>query len=184
MKVAVTSDPVLALILAAHTRSMGAMEELQVLAKDQEMSNEQLKKLRALEGKLRDIRSDHEITRGEIDELKRLAKEAKDAGIAIDLDALFASLENYTFSTKANVGEYIEENSSATEGQAKKVNETLESIKDAIGEAKENVKGEASNRELDIQRITQEVSSAMQLQSNLSKTWNDVSKGIIANIRA
>lgn len=215
----VNSDPMMALILAAHTRSQIAMEDLSGLAKDQKASNDLLKEIRGLENELRKARSDGRITRDEISKIEQQAAALQEKGVGIDISTQLAGLRdllNVAMSEDGNkqyvasgilvseadrgmhnyrrlgdgshyreVGDDYLLASAASPHENHKANDkTLDSIKEAINDAKENVKAEVSNRELDIQRVTQEVSSAMQLQSNLSKRWSDVGNAIIGNMRA
>lgn len=216
----VNSDPMMALILAAHTRSQIAMEDLSGLAKDQKASNDLLKEIRGLENELRKARSDGRITRDEITKIEQQAAALQEKGVGIDISTQLAGLRGllnvassangegeyqssgilaseadngeHGYSTDVGDGSFYAENgedylfaSAASPHENHKTNDkTLDAIKEAINDAKENVKAEVSNRELDIQRVTQEVSSAMQLQSNLSKRWSDVGNAIIGNMRA
>ena len=196
----VNSDPMMAMILAAHTRSQIAMEDLSGLAEDQQQSNNLLKELRGLESELRKIRSDGHITRAELKGLSDKMTALQGKGVAIDAASFIAELEGQLKvaegggehgrlvkdSRESGVkdGDYLWANAASPHENHKTNDKKLDSIKEAINDAKENVKAEVSNRELDIQRVTQEVSSAMQLQSNLSKRWSDVGNAIVGNMRA
>ncbi|MCB9654052.1 MAG: hypothetical protein H6729_07995 [Deltaproteobacteria bacterium] len=243
MTAKIANNPTMALILCAHTRAMGAMEELSALAKDQQLSNEQLKRLRAFENMLRGMRADHVVGRRDLEKLVKEAEALNALGVRIDISTQIEFLtkslklvnapenQNSSGSDSSETGvdtggnkpyrdemgnvcgsgvdptdistptqppkdaqasttveesdrDYLREDRDGPYECWKTHAQNLDAIRDAIGECKENVKGEASNRELDIQRITQEVSSAMQLQSNLAKSDTDTIKGTIANIRA
>lgn len=196
----VNSDPMMAMILAAHTRSQIAMEDLSGLAEDQKASNELLKELRGLENDLRKMRADNKVTRLELDQFVEKVEALSNKGVGIDVAAFVTQLQadfhiaygggasgvkvSDRAGWTANNGDYLLANAGSVHENHKSNDKSLDSIKEAINEAKENVKAEVSNRELDIQRVTQEVSSAMQLQSNLSKRWSDVGNAIIGNMRA
>jgi hypothetical protein len=196
------TDPMMAMIVATHARTQVAMADLSELAKEQQHANTALTALRKVEETLREIRSDKTITFEEIEGLRKEAVDAKTKfNLDFDIEPLLQQLEkglHDVHQPDANDGRgqlvgdrraledgdylYIAQTSDVAEHKTNF--ENVDSIAKNLESAKDQVRGEVSNREIDMQRMTQEVSTSMQLASNLSKRWSDTDNAIVGNLRA
>lgn len=172
---AMTSHPMAAMISAQGYSQQLAMQELNGLAAEQQASNQALARLRAVEDKLRSILMDGEITSAELDELEAFAREA-----GVDIGDFLSAVRSEISASGGGKVAYSEYGDG--EGE-RKLRGLVKSLREQLGRRRDDIKGEASSRELDIQRASQELAIAMQLQSNLSKRWSDTLNAIVANMR-
>ena len=187
----ISSDPMLAMITAQHFSQKLAMQELSGLAADQKASNEAQAKVRAVEEHLSKMLMGGAVTRSEIDQLKALAEEA-----GVNIDQAIQQLHDHVdgaMEWRARVhpdaaplapdAQYFEYHEHSDEGYHRERRDTVKDIREQLTRRRDDIKGEAANRELDIQRVSQELSTAMQMQSNLSKRWSDTLNQIVSNTR-
>ncbi len=174
---AMRDDPMMVLIEAAYARSQATLDDLGGLAEEQKQSNSQMEKIRNVEKKLRDALTDNSLSTAELNEIEALAKEA---GVWEAISSPVAALRDAIEKTPEKVNVWIDQNS--TEAYHVDRRGWVDAIKESLKEFKENVKGQSANRELDMQRLTQEYSTASQMASNLSKRQNDTAMAIIRNL--
>lgn len=173
---AMRDDPMMVLIEAAYARSQATLDELGGLAEEQKQSNSQMEKIRNVEQRVREA-----INRGSIssDDLEYLRKMATEAGV---LSAIQLPLDDLKGRIDANGEGHAWVNLTSQDPGQIEINRLVEGLREGLKEAKENVKGQSANRELDMQRLTQEYSTASQMASNLSKRQNDTAMAIIRNL--
>lgn len=189
--VPVSGSPMMALITAQHFSQQLAMRELSGLATDQKSSNDALSRVRAVEEHLAKMISGGRITRAALDELKQLGEE-----VGVDLsggiDALHALVDYGVGWMRDNQPDQVPASRDeewgnymvgSEEDHQRAARDAVKAMGEQLTRRRDDIKGDASNRELDIQRVSQELSSAMQLQSNLSKRWSDTLNGIVSNAR-
>jgi hypothetical protein len=186
----VQSDPMMVMLRAIHARTQIALGELAELADAQKDNNEKLGKVRAAEQCLREmIATNGDITREELRELEQKCS----AEVGIDISSFTKSMwdEMDALKRSAEAGDAANGDGSrlwysehSTEGWMKDRQEAVKNIRESLNSLKDAIKGEGSARELDMQKVTQEVSTGMQAESNISKRWNDVGNAIIGNYRA
>lgn len=157
-------DAIPAIMAAMDGRVQGASADLSRLANEQQQSNDVLSKLSRVEDLLRRIGADGKADANELAALRREVEALARLGVDIDIEAELAQLASGT-------------GTEDTKSQ-------LASIKEALSSAKEGVRGDMSSRDFDLQVVTQALTTAMTLQSNLSKRWSDVADAIVGNMRA
>lgn len=192
------TDPMMAMIVATHARTQVALADLSDLAKQQQAANTTLTKIRKVEERLREIKADKKITHAEMNELRAEVKNLKDeTGIEVNIEGLLGELNKdlHDMHDTSDRGRQLNTNETREDGDYLLINaagsdnqqtnfENVDAIGKAFEGAKDQVRGEVSNREIDMQRMTQEVSTSMQMASNLSKRWSDVDNAIVGNLRA
>jgi hypothetical protein len=157
-------DAMPAMIAAVSDRGQQASKELGQLAGEQQHANDVLRKIGRVDDLLRKIRADGVVDPKELAALRKEVASLAELGVDIDIEEQLAEL--------------------ASGADKEETKTQLESIKDALSDAKDQVRGDISSRDLDLQMLTQEVARAMTLQSNLSKRWSDVADAIVGNMRA
>jgi hypothetical protein len=182
------ADPMFAMQFAVDQSRRGALEELAQLASDQQATNARLAELRKLKTAVKQALSDDRIDSAELDMVERLSRELG-VDLSPQLRALRVKLDEVTAEHSGrNVGHggerYMDLSPTSAEEWAQARGKLVEDLKSAIEMHEDNVKAEASNRELALQRATQEYSSVMQLASNLSRSSYETAKAIIGNTRA
>lgn len=174
---AMRDDPMMVLIEAAYARSQATLDDLGGLAEEQKQSNSQMEKIRNVEKKLRDALTDNSLSTAELNEIEALAKEA---GVWEAISSPVGALRDLISGISEGTHVYIDP--TGTDPGWVQRRGLVDALKEGLKEAKENVKGQSANRELDMQRLTQEYSTASQMASNLSKRQNDTAMAIIRNL--
>jgi hypothetical protein len=186
LRAILTADPMFALQFALDQSRQGALGELAELAAAQQATNDKLVNLRKLEGALRDKLSRGYLSENDLAELEGMAK-----GLGIDLkpqlDALRGLIDARPVSVQGDAApdgsRHIAIDPNGTDKYWQDRNKAVDDLKRAIDMHKDNVKSESSNRELDLQRATQDYSALMQQLSNVSRARYEIDKNIIGNIR-
>ncbi|MCK6545412.1 hypothetical protein L6R52_06045 [Myxococcota bacterium] len=173
-----SGDPQLTMIEAAYYRQQLALGELSSLAEDQKANNDQMKAIRGLQDELRKMLSDG--AKGgdkhlDVTELEGL--KARAAELGIDISAHVDSILGMINGESGNKS-FIWVN----DGSNKHVKDLVDQIKESLSSALDDVKSDASSKELDIQRVSQEVSTWTQMASTLLKKFNDTIMAVIRNI--
>ncbi len=208
----ITNDGLLALVIARDAQARLAEAELSDQAEIAQGLNEKQAKLRDVKKALRKGLSDDNLDPDEMVKIIAAAEEAgigdEVRTLMNDIFAASAAGRHHAESPD-NTGAYadVESYVAFRDAQAAigkkpnrtgdvKINETsdddgdklrakkVEGIREAISEALDTVKGEASGQELELQMASQEYSRATQLASNLLNVRNDVLKSLVQAIRA
>jgi hypothetical protein len=165
-------DPMMVLLAAIYTRTQIALEELSSLADAQKENNEKLDAVRNAENTVRRVLADGQIDEGDLQAIENAGTEA-----GIDLHSFTDQIRKELNGDTSYNAHGDDDRNRTLKARIDDLNASLNSLKDAI-------KGEGSARELDMQKVTQEVSTGMQAQSNISKRWSDVANAIVGNLRA
>ncbi len=206
-------DGMLALVIARDAQARLSEAELSDQAEVAQGLNDKQAKLRDVKKALRKALSDNTLNAGEMVKIKEAAEAAgigDEVGAAID--ALYAltdggrahaeghgnwddyasadAVVDYDKRLKAegkagpSVQTHLWINETSDVDYMKPRKQQLDNIREAIDEALDNVKGEASGQELELQMASQEYSRATQLASNLLNVRNDVFKALVQAIRS
>ena len=169
------ADATSVLAMVEHMMSEGFMGELRSLAEKQKSIYDKLETLRDLRKSL-----DAANANGTLMWTDQVALEAKFRDAGLDGSAFFSAL-TATYSDEAGRPTdriYLQGQDPVFALRT----ENIEGLERLISDQMDNLKGQSSQLELEMQRVTSEESRARQLSSNLLKKYNDTAMAIVRNM--
>lgn len=200
-------DGMLALVIARDAQSRLAEAELADHAELAQSLNGRQENLRIVKRKLEKALSDGNLNAGEMVAIKEAAEQAGvGAEVGAIIDQLYAMTEGgeaaasrignwRAYESADAVVAYAEGGGTITMNTHIAINENsdakhdversklIDDLREVITDAKDDVKGQASGQELELQMASQEYSRSSQLASSLLNVRNEVMKNFVQALR-